>query len=640
MKSELELLDEADRFHKQTQGKSDLQLLDEADALHKRQAESQHATTLGEDISNLGEGLWEGAKKLPKAAVETVKGVAQHPGQVAAGLIPGISSIADIPAMLVNLGINIPEYAAEKVTGKVIPENVKAKRFPYYGHKAGENIANKLAGEPKTETERMARIGGELGGAFLSPSQVTRKLGAGLTKVSSKAVGFSPEKYEIFKEAGINPTLPEVSNFKSIEQVQKGLEHLPFSAGKIEKTMVEREEKLHDMFTKLGEINRNKPIRQTGEIIKEGAKAYNKKAQEISSKLYDKAWKGINREAPVSMDNTSNAIVESLNAISPSARKRLAESSTGKELLKLQEDIINNGGAIPFGDLKSVYKKDIDKGVNMWQGVADVDQATLKQISNAIKQDMDSFVKEANPQAAKDLAKADKYWANFSERNRKIANKAINETDPTKIFEGIISDLKGGDIAPPRVILQRMNPTDKKTFSEIFLSELGRGAEGQFDPIKWGKEVNKMRPESLHVALGGLPSLQAKQVKDMAKAIDLMKPGQAQTSGMSYVLSALGTAFSPMTTVKGLSVARGLGEIFTNPKVTSAMYQASKTKTPLQLKNVLAKYPTILPRIGMQQEDNMKRLIEDAKSPALKHIMNIETDPNELKAFQRVLTNE
>lgn len=570
--------------------------------------------------------------------------------QAAAGIIPGLTSIADLPALGYNALTTPVDYLFEKVTGRELPAEQK-EGIPYYGHEFGANIANKLVGTPQTEAEEYARLGGEVAGGFLSPGTIGSIAAKPIKEIgkfaAQKLSGISPQKYETFQKAGITPTLSEVSKYQPIEKVQRVIEQAPWGAGKMEKFALEREKELNHLFSEIGEINKAKSISQTGELTKKGAVAYNEKAQSVASKLYDKAWKGVDKNAAVPMPNTHKTIRESLSAISESARRRLAESPTGRELLKIEDDIIENKGTLPFGDIKSVYKKDIDKGVKLWEGVADVDQAILKRISGALKQDMDDFVLQHNPKAANDLKKADKFYSNYSERNRDIANKAAKETDPIKTFNGLVSDLKGGDYQPAKVIMQRLKPEDKKIFSATFLNELGRGANGDFDAMKWAKELNKLRPESRNTALSGFPKAQTKHIEEIANAISLTK-SENMTPGINYVMTLLGGAINPLLPVKAAVASRMGAEIFTNPKITNALYEASKASDPIKLEKILAKH-SILPRMEIIREENkreetgpyrkkeMQGFVKE--SPALKAIARNKTDEQELKAFREILQN-
>ena len=380
MKHDIEALRQSIAQDEAGSKEHDIEALKASIANDEKQYESQPAPTIGEDISNLWQGAqnlggqawdtakmvgndimenpaqaaqsaWSGAQQLPQAigsGLQKAGGIgvdiASHPLQTIAGAAPAIGSIADIMVPVVNAGMSIPEYAYEKYTGKTIPEAMKAKRFKHKGEELGNKLSDLIVGKPETEEEKTARTAGSIGSAFINPTKGIKELAtktlAKAKNLPGKVVGFAPEKYAAFEKAGLGATVPEVSKYKSLEKVRNAVGNVPFAGGRIEKAAKTREEHINKVLGKLGNIHEAKPLRRTGELTEEGAKAYNKKATDIAEKLYDKPWKSIDKKAPVPMADTYRAIQESLEAISPAARARLANSSTGKELLKLEEDII------------------------------------------------------------------------------------------------------------------------------------------------------------------------------------------------------------------------------------------------------------------------------------------------------------
>ena len=200
------------------------------------------ASTIGEDLSS----LWEGAKQIPNKIVGAGIGASQHPEQAFAGLIPGVTSLADIPAAGINLLNRIPEYAMEKISGQKLPEGIKSGYLPewtegdlpYLGEQVGTHFADLMAGEPETELEQASRGGGKaLGsGAILSPGSVIKGVGAAAQlpgvkqaisvakapfKVAGKAYDYVKEKIPSFPTKSAKENL--VANMG--EDAKKALKH-------------------------------------------------------------------------------------------------------------------------------------------------------------------------------------------------------------------------------------------------------------------------------------------------------------------------------------------------------------------------------------------------------------------------------
>ena len=636
MKHDLDLLRQSIESEEHIAPKHDLEAL----RASIMQDEPQKVSTVGEDISNLGSALWQGAKKLPGAAMEIGKNVAKNPGQAAAGLIPGITSVVDTPALLGNIFLrSAPEYFAEKYTGETIPEDEKLKRFKYYGHEIGTNVANKFAGKPKTPEEESSRLGGEIVGSLVNPGRAVKMLGNKAVRGLGK---FSPKKYEELSKAGISPHLAEVTEREIFEGIAEGLENAPLAANRMKKAKIERGQEVQGLFEKNAGINEAKGAEEAGELFQQGAKAYNKKASGIGHKLYEKAWKGINWEEKMSLPKTFQTIEESLSAISQTAKNRLAKSMAGKELLQLRQDLIENLGQLPFADVKQVFKKDIDDLVKQWQGVNTKDQAVLQRISGALKEDMNNFTLSHNPNAAKDLAKADQYWEQYSKRNRKIANAAENETNTSAIFNNALSSLRSGDVKKFGVLTRRLPTNEKQLVSASVLNELGRVENGGFSAEQFIDRFGNMRPESQKALLAGYPNTQAKQIRTMIDGLSKAKylAPDAKTIGQGYLAGAL-THLStipvslglqsplPVLSSAGTALAtRGVAELFANPKYTKALYDASKATTLQQLNKILSNNKA-LPRMGVIGQS----------SPALDKILKQKHDPQDDAAFEQ-LRNE
>ena len=102
------------------------------------------STTVGQDIRALGSSIYRGAKALPGEIYETGKAILENPGQAAAGIIPGFTSIADLPALLANATSAPGRYAVQKFSGN---NEAGTESVPYYGHPSWKlRVANAIAG--------------------------------------------------------------------------------------------------------------------------------------------------------------------------------------------------------------------------------------------------------------------------------------------------------------------------------------------------------------------------------------------------------------------------------------------------------------------------------------------------------------
>lgn len=538
------------------------------------------------------------------------------------GAPTGIASILDIPGQLVNLGL----YGAEKI-GNKLGSDIQTPRIPAYATEGIRALTNKLAGEPQTEMGAKGRQAGEFLGSFISPAHGTgiRPLTTARGAINA-ASGVNPAKYEAFKAAGITPTLGEISNSRATMRGQELLRNMPLAAGRFEKIEATREQQLENLFKQFGEIEKALTPEQTKALTSKGGKAYNKKAKDVASKLYDRAWKNVDDYAEVPLYKTREAIANELSAITPEARKVLKDSTGGKALEKLQDAIINNGGKLPFGDLKKVFKSDLSDLVNTFGQVGTAEQGKLKHIIGTLDKEMGDYIRKTNPKAAKDLDKADKFWSQYSERNKDIANLASKEADPIKIFNSNLVKLKKGDTQPTKVIMQRLDPIEREQYSATMINELGSGANGEFDPMMWSRNFNKLRPESQKMMMSGLSKEQAEKLPKISEALEHVKftKGQGNPSGSAYTGALVAMIMGGPTNAAKLGGAfYGGSHLFTNPLVIDALYAASKTRTQLGFKKVIDKY---LPDITAQMSriEALKQQNEISPEEARQLLMQME----------------
>lgn len=319
-----------------------------------------------------------------------------------------------------------------------------------------------------------------------------------------------------------------------------------------------------------------------------------------------------------------------INMTEPTSPLNVTQSKFSGQELRYTD---RQPGTIPFHELKYVNKKELDDLVDVFGKVGTGEEGRIKKVVGALREDMKNHVLEVNPKAARDYAQADKMWKQYSDRPRQIANKAATETDPIKIFNDNLSRLKKGDTEPTKIIMQRLDPADKKLYSSTAMNELGSGTNGAFDPNKFGKEFNKLRPESQDMLLSGFPKADANKIKEVAKALDHARIASsvANTSKTAYytALGAWATNlwYNPLTSLAAAGGARITSEVFTNPVVLDALYKASKTKTVDGVNKVMRKHlPGIISEISrmeaINQQENEKPKL--TKEQAEKLLMQME----------------
>lgn len=527
-----------------------------------------------------------------------------------AGVPAGLLSAADIPA----LGYNAVTYGVNKAA-ELFGRPERADYLPYRGAELGRQIGNRLVGEPETEGEEIARTIGEIGGSFTSPSGlknlVTAPVAAAKTigntalaparGLSNKVIGTNPQAVEAFREAGVQPTLADVSNSPVVKRVQNIASELPIGSGIVGKSVNTKLEQIENRFGDIIERSAAKTKSEGGEILQKGASNYNKKATEVAGKLYDRAWKNIKPDTKVDMTDTLKVIDDSFDAITPEA-KQLLKKAGGADLLEdLSSAIRKYDGKLPLSDVKNIYKGRLENLVNTFGQVGSKDQANLKRVVGAINKDLEKSIGTLDPNALKDLKKADKFWADFSDRSREIANKTIGSNKPVDLFNNTLNSLKKGDVEPYKVLSQRLNTADREALNATFLEKMAlKGNE--FSGTEFAKNYNKLPKESKAALFNASPD-KLKKLDNLVDIIDYGKSTAAagNPSGTAYTAAIMGLFINPQVALGTAGGTYLAAKAFTNPKVINGLYALSKTKTPEQAVKVFDSYKNVFSKLGVTQ---------------------------------------
>ena len=522
--------------------------------------------------------------------------------QEAAGIPSGILSAADIPA----LGYNAVTYGVNKLAEQFSDNPAhRADYLPYYGQQAGRALGNAIAGEPQTKEEEEYRQAGEIAGGFINPVKATQVALSPIKGAINKATKVNPKAVESFREAGITPTLADVSESRVLKRGQNILSEAPGSAGVLEKAGIKRESELENAFNEIRDKSLIKTRKAGGELLKEGGKLYNKKATTIASKLYDKAFKGANEQLPIKLTDTITDIDNTLRSLTPEGRKAIESSSAGRELMDLRSAIANNGGNLPLHDAKNIFKTRLNNLITTHGQVGKADQGMLKNVVKSLDRDIQASVVSANPKAARDFKKADKFWQQYSERNRKIANKTAKKETGIGTFNDTMNALKKGDAEPYKILTQRLSAKEQETLTSTFIDKMGL-KKNEFDPKQFATNFKKMPPESRNILFNNLDAGNRKKLDSIVEAIDHTKGTSlaGNPSGTAYTALLMGLIASPKTAAGTISGAYGIGHAFTSPRLVNALYTMNKAKTPEQATKIFDRYKSIFAKAGISQLPN------------------------------------
>ena len=582
--------------------------------------------------------------------------------QALGGLGVGVASIGDIPALAYNLGAWFPEQYAASKYGK---ENVQKTEVPYYFHDTASQLADLLIGKPQDDIDVGSREMGDLFGSLINPYAKTsaaveaKKLAEmGGRKALSKMVGFNPEKYELYKEAGLNPSLGEVSDARWVTRTENLTGELPGGASQIANRYKQREEQLDAIFKEHMPEGSIKTPEELGASLKGGAKGYNEKAKEVGRKLYNRAFSRFNKNSLIYLDNTKKAINAAMQYDSPEALKTLISMPGGKAIKDFALAMDNNLYHLSYNDLKKIYKSKLKTAIKNPLATDNEDVGRVKYILDAIDKDMRETLLYHHPEAAKDLAKADNFWNQHSKENRKIANNALKENASNlSVFNSAKNALIQGDAKKAHVLTARLTPEEKQNFSSTMMNELGR-VKNEFDANQWAQSYLKMRDNSRKILTSGLGKDADRKLLSVAKSLDeakksgLLKNNSATTytaalSGQIYAIVnglthiAMGN-IAPGGAMIGAAGTSAAGTYYlaskaTNKKLIDAMYKISKGGSLKEMIRSAAIINEAIDRAAIIKHENARLYpeinIEESEEPDSYDFSN--TSDEELEAMMQ-----
>jgi hypothetical protein len=208
----------------------------------------------------------------------------------------GLADIANMAAELpLYAGNRAFEYGRQAITGQeaqpyqpiFMQNNVAEATRQGFDKITGGLTTNRNKGEELLEIPQEIAVG------FISPravakgvqtiTQVARKLGKkGLQKIT----GVKSELVKVFEEAGVNPTLADISQGQTTKTFQNLLGNFPGSRGVIEKAT---QQQIDDITKQIAGVTKSHggTMQETGKKIQEGATQFKGLVEDRVGKLYD-----------------------------------------------------------------------------------------------------------------------------------------------------------------------------------------------------------------------------------------------------------------------------------------------------------------------------------------------------------------
>ena len=300
-----------------------------------------------------------------------------------------------------------------------------------------------------------------------------------------KAAVKSRERLKAFIDAGVSPTLGQVSQKRGIQTVEMVLGNFPGSSGRIASHALKAQDDLgkvaFNTATRL--INKTLPASEVGvgrtitQGIKNGVNAsdgFVGRFQSRTGQLFEEASQLVPKNTLVSLESTLTKLKDLVSPIKGAeATSLILKNQFLDDIFKgLQTDLKKNGGKLSWEAVKALRSK-IGNKLSSFDLIPDVDKAQLKLIYGALSEDLKLTAKGISKQAYNKILRADKYYSKGLKRIEDYLQPITKVGDPDRIVSVLLNSAKEG-ASRINAIKKSLNPDQYKIFLSSVIDRLGR----------------------------------------------------------------------------------------------------------------------------------------------------------------------
>ena len=300
-----------------------------------------------------------------------------------------------------------------------------------------------------------------------------------------KAAVKSRERLKAFIDAGVSPTLGQVSQKRGIQTVEMVLGNFPGSSGRIASHALKAQDDLgkvaFNSATKL--INKTLPASEVevGKTITQGIKngvnasdGFVGRFQSRVGQLFEEASQLVPKNTLVSLESTLTKLKDLVAPIKGAeATSLILKNQFLDDILKgLQKDVAKNGGKLSWEAVKALRSK-IGNKLSSFDLIPDVDKAQLKMIYGALSEDLKLTAKGISKEAYNKILRADKFYSKGLKRIEDYLQPIMKVADPDRIVSTLLNSAKEG-ASRINAIKKSLNPDQYKIFLSSVLDRMGR----------------------------------------------------------------------------------------------------------------------------------------------------------------------
>ena len=260
-------------------------------------------------------------------------------------------------------------------------------------------------------------------------------------------------------DAGVTPSLGQVTQKRGMQTVELLLGNFPGSSGKIAAVAGNAQKQLGDKVLSTAKNLIKKPVVPSESIVgralinsldgvnntKSFVGIFNSKA----GTLFGKLDKYIKKDNLIKVKGTPNSTVNTIEKLiadipsAPNVSKQLTNPYLKELFGNLTKDITKNG-ELPYAAVKAIKQK-IGKKMASFDLIPDVEKGQLKLIYKALSEDLKIAAKKyGGVKAVKELTSANKFYQKGLQRIEDYLQPIVNVADPDKLVMSLLSSGKEG----------------------------------------------------------------------------------------------------------------------------------------------------------------------------------------------------
>jgi len=532
-------------------------------------------------------GVWAGVGKTIGLDPETTKDVAKAiPSKAAEGIARLPFWANDLVNSAAQGITRLGGAAYEGLGGELSVEQAKAlTNFkPVYGSDELAIEPLKEAGvpfyEPKTPLGKAAGTIAELGtsvyGTVKAPQIVE-----GAVNATKRLARVNPEKVASFRQAGITPTLADVSDSNVVKTAQNLVGEVPFSAGIIDKARTQTFDDAEKLLKSVG-LGEAKTPAQAGQVVREGLLSYKSKGQQVIGKLYDNFDKYVPATEKIQARPIGAAISEITARPTEGLQKLFQKSEGGRFTKTIIDDLSVNNGILPYNAIKN-YRTLIGGKLKDSFLLKTEDEAVYSRLYGALTDTMREAAKAKGPQALKAFERANAVNAAFMQKMQTKIEPLLKKPEVEQLFNSVLTNSKIG--AKSQSVMNSLDRESQNIVRGSLIKQMGDDVANEFSATKFATKFKGLEPEARNAMMTGLS---ATEKNKLTKAVDALlevkgTAGKANNSRTAYtgIMAGLpaGAYFSPTTTGASLATANISARLMTKQKFINWLASAPKAMT-------------------------------------------------------------